>query len=82
MSDTTINVSVDLSPDAAIATVRLGNSAPAVCRALGVDRDSTGVPAVIYLDRFIHKSVRNRCFSGWQPSGAITTILTRHHQGQ
>lgn len=73
----TLTVTVDLSLDAVVATVRIGNAAPAVCKALGMERDETGQPSKIYLDRFIHKSVRNRDFAGWAPSGAITTVLTR-----
>ena len=77
MSDDSIKVTVDLSPDEPLATVRLGKAAPAVCKALGVERGQDGQPAVIYLDRFIHRTVMKRVFSGWQPTGAITTILRR-----
>jgi hypothetical protein len=75
MSENILKVTVDLSPDEGLATVRIGNGAPSVCKALGVDRDAHGKPKTIYLDRFIHRSVRSRGFEGWQPAGAITTIL-------
>lgn len=76
-SQEALTVTVNLSPDATVATVRIGNAAPAVCKALGIERDETGQPSKIYLDRFIHRSVRNRIFKGWAPGGAITTVLTR-----
>jgi 6,7-dimethyl-8-ribityllumazine synthase len=72
----TLTVSVELSFDETVATVRLGDRTPIVSGVLGVDREKDQVQR-IYLDRYVHKSVRGYAFQQWKPTGAVSTILER-----
>lgn len=72
----TITISVELSEDATLATVRFGSrSNPIVCNVLGVDYGADDLPKVIYLDSLIHNHSKD--YKQWLPTGAVTTILTR-----
>ncbi|WP_372997698.1 hypothetical protein [Marinobacter sp.] len=76
MSPHSLTVSVDLSFDETIATVRFGDRTPIVSKVLGVDREDGSVVRV-YLDRFIHKTVRSYRLENWTATGAISTILEK-----
>lgn len=76
MPEHTLTVSVELSLDEKVATVRLGDRTPIVSGVLGVDREKDQIQR-IYLDRYVHKSVRRYSFQQWKPTGAVSTILER-----
>ena len=70
-----IKVSVALSEDEKTATVRMGSRRqPIVTGCLGVDRNPQGDIEKVYLDSLIHMS-SNLDYEGFQPHGAISTIL-------
>ncbi|MFT5715931.1 MAG: hypothetical protein ACI9T7_000104 [Oleiphilaceae bacterium] len=76
MSKTTIKVSVALSEDEKTATVRMGSRRqPIVTGCLGVDRNQQGGIDKVYLDSLIHLSSKYVDYEGFQPQGAISTIL-------
>ena len=77
MAAHSLTVSVDLSFDETIATVRFGDRTPIVAKVLGVDREQGSVVRV-YLDRFIHKSTRSYRLENWTARGAISTILEKN----
>lgn len=67
---------VSLSENCEIATIRIsGRSEPIVANVVGVERGNDFKPVRIFLRSRIHKV--NNEWTGWTPSGAITTILTR-----
>lgn len=75
-----MSISVVLSPDQKTATVAAsGRSDPLVCGVLGIEQQFGC--RVIYLDALIHTRWRANAFHGWQPSGAISTILTEIKEG-
>lgn len=74
----TVNISVQLGTETDIATVCMSTrSSPIVADVLGIDRDDTGEPVRIYLRSLIHQPGHGARYRGWQPSGVISTILTR-----
>jgi len=77
MSSERVEVSVALSLDQTVATVRFGRRTPIVASVLGVEAGSDGKLSKIWLDRDIHHSIRQKSFAFWAPSGAISTILVR-----
>lgn len=76
MAANSLSVSVDLSFDDSLATVRFGDRTPVVAKVLGVDREKGSVIRV-YLDRFIHKTVRSYRLENWTARGAVSTILEK-----
>ena len=77
MSRSTVNISVALSQDESIATIRMGTrSNPIVTGCLGVDKDKSGKIVKVYLNSLIHRGGKNIHYAGFEPSGAISTILT------
>lgn len=73
--DWSIDVSVQLSQDESLATVRIqGRSCPIVVPVLGVDRNDGNQISHIYLSSRIHKS--KSYYRGWNMSGAVSTILS------
>jgi len=71
-----LSVSVELSPDNTLATVRFGERNPIVAKVLGVDRENGSVVRV-YLDRLIHTTVKTYNLKSWSAWGAISTILEK-----
>lgn len=76
---TLVTISLTIGSDFETATIRKSNSStPIVADVLGVERDERGIPNKVYLRSKIHgvsdKSVK---YDGWEPSGAISTILSR-----
>lgn len=76
MGPNTLSVSVDLSFDETVATVRFGDRTPIVAKVLGVDREK-GTIVRVYLDRFIHKAMKSYSLVNWSARGAISTILEK-----
>lgn len=76
---TTIKISVYFGSDPSVATIwRSNSSTPIVADILGVDTDSSGKPNRLYLRSKIHGARDAECsYQGWEPSGAVSTILTR-----
>lgn len=71
-------IQVSLSADEKTATIRLsGRSEPIVCGVLGVEMTADS-RRVVYLNSRFHKSPDSE-YSGWAPTGAISTILTEKH---
>lgn len=71
-------ITLILSEDKRTATIRLsGRSAPIVCGVLGVEITADR-RRVVYLNSRFHKS-QDSDYAGWEPSGAISTILTEMH---
>lgn len=69
---------VEFGSDPSAVTIRRGGrSSPIVADVLEVERDAAGEPEKIYLRQKIHPSNDQSVYKGWQPSGAISTILTR-----
>ena len=52
-----------------------GRSSVVVANVLGTELDSEGRPCKVWLDRLVHRYGME--FSGWEASGAISTVLTR-----
>lgn len=75
----TITISIQFGADCEVATIRESNrSTPVVVDVLGVEFDPTGSPKVVYLRSKIHTLKSEPVtYRGWEPSGAISTILTR-----
>lgn len=68
--------SVSLSDDCNTATIRIsGRSEPIIASVLGIDRGEDTTPVRIFLRSRIH--AQDNGYSGWVPSGALTTILTK-----
>ena len=76
MAAHSLTVSVDLSFDETVATVRFGDRTPVVAKVLGVDREKGSIVRV-YLDRFIDKAVRTYRLENWNARGAVSTILEK-----
>lgn len=79
----TVSISVSLGTDPTVATIRKSNSStPIVADVLGVEADKEGVPNKVYLRSKIHGNKdKSVTYEGWEPSGAISTILTRVDKG-
>ena len=76
MSRQITTVSVAFGNDLTTATVRFsGRSRPVVANILGTDKDPQGNVKRVYLDSLIHKD--GGAYKGWEPTGCISTILTR-----
>ena len=76
MSNIDITATVNLNQDMTLATIKLtGRTMPIVTGVLGTELDDKGDPSVIYLNSRIR--ARDSDWRGWQPSGAVSTILTR-----
>ena len=73
-----VNITVAISDDDRFATIRQSHrSTPIVADVLGVDMDAMRRPERVYLRSKIHGCESEIAYAGWQPTGAITTILTR-----
>ena len=72
----TVRVSIALSEDEKIATIKMGSrTSPIVTGCLGVERDENNRLKKVYLDSLIHRDGKYISYEGWQPSGAISTIF-------
>jgi len=72
-------ITVTIGTDSSVATIRNSNSStPIVAGLLGMEFDNEGRPQRLYLRSKIHSDSVN--YEGWEPSGAISTILTRIDQ--
>lgn len=69
------SVSVTLG-DGVITLRRSGQSTPITANILGMDLDSEGKPARIWLDRIVHMGKPSN-FIGWSVSGAVASVLVR-----
>lgn len=68
-------ISLALSEDGSTATVRFSSrSTPIVCGVLGIESTEGGLREV-YLSARIHRDSKTD-YEGWEPRGAISTILT------
>lgn len=77
-----ITIDVLFGSDPETVTIKqTGHSAPIVAGLLGVENDSSARPAVVYLRSKIHADRNDVNYQGWEPSGAISTILTRINKG-
>lgn len=77
MNTARVEVSVALDIEQTVATVRFGRKRPIVAGVLGTECNSEGKLLKIWLDRDIHRAVRNKDFVFWKPYGAVSTILER-----
>ncbi len=75
----TVTISVSFGTDPTTATIRKSNSStPIVADVLGVETGTDNQPCRVYLRSKIHGSKdKSITYEGWEPSGAISTILTR-----
>ena len=75
---TEVTISVSIGLDGKQATVRFSNrSTPLVVDVLGVEAGIDKSPRIIYLRCKLHIKDKEVTYLGWEPSGAISTILTR-----
>ena len=74
-SRSTIKATVSIG-DGVVVINNPNRSDLSVANLLGQDNDADNVAQVLYLDRMIHGY--GISFSGWEASGAISTILTRN----
>lgn len=74
-----IDISVTFGNDDQLVTIRKSNtSSPIIAGLLGVDTDANMRPIRIYLRSKIHSDHADATsFTGWEPLGAITTVLTK-----
>lgn len=73
----TVHIRVEFGTDAGMVTIRCSDrSDPILADLLGVDLDDHGNPVRVFLRSKLFTS-HDAQFAGWQPSGAISTILTR-----
>ncbi|MBD1389476.1 hypothetical protein IC617_08555 [Neiella sp. HB171785] len=78
MSTITVSVSAHLNPEKTQATIHFsGRSHPIVCGCLGAETNEQGVIETIYLDSLVHRHSSSVSYQGWQPEGAVSTILRR-----
>jgi hypothetical protein len=71
-------IDLTFSEDGQTVTVFVsGRRDPIVAGCLGIDRDRRGEPKTVYLNALIHPSFEADAYSNWEPSGAISTILSR-----
>lgn len=78
MADKTVRISVEFGSNSDVVTVRHSDrSQPMVVGLLGVETDTHQKPKIVYLRSKIHGKTAGVEYIGWQPSGAISTILTR-----
>ena len=74
----TCRISCSFGDDPNIVTVKLGgHSQPIVAGILGIESGNDGKPKRVYLNSLITRYSKDTTYSGWIPSGAISTILTR-----
>lgn len=75
----TVTISVQFGLDYQLITIRESNrSTHIVCDVLGIEKDQNGAPMKIYLRSKIHsEKSEDVAYKEWEPSGAISTILTR-----
>jgi len=78
MSQDNCTISVALGSDNRTATVRLsGRSRVVVSTLLGVDCDASGEATKLYFNSLFHDHGGKTHYKGWEPSGCISTILTK-----
>jgi len=78
-----MTLSVQFGLDTEIVTIRTsGRSKPIVASLLGSDFDSEGKPYRLFLRELLSFGGDDTQYSGWIPSGAISTILTREGRVQ
>jgi len=54
-----------------------GTSNPIEARVLSVEKDHRGKPSKVYLRSKIFNVSESLVYTGWIPSGSVTTILTK-----
>lgn len=70
-----IEVSVTLG-EGTVVIRRSGYSHPEIARILGVERNKNGEITTAWLDKLVHRIGESE-FTGWNVSGAISTVLHR-----
>jgi len=76
-----VDITVTIGADSSVATIRKSNcSTPIVADLLAVELDNSGRAQRLYLRSKIH--TKNVNYEGWEPSGAISTILMRIEKGR
>lgn len=76
MSRSSVSSVTVLVGDGVVTLRRWGRSEPTMANILGMEKDAEGIPQRIWLDRLVHTTAESS-FTGWDVSGAISTLLTR-----
>jgi len=72
-----VNLSVQFGSDPEVVTIRAsGRSKPFVASLLGADLNNENKPYRLYLRELLPFGEGDAQYSGWVPSGAVSTILT------
>lgn len=78
MSDSPTNIDLRFNEDKTLATVWLSSqSMPVICEVIGIDKDNQGNPLNVYVRNKINHRENGAGFTGWELSGAVTSIFTK-----